>query len=76
VRLVMSATKLSQTARILRLLKEQGEASNGQLNKICFRYSARLKDLRNEGHHILSVREKNGLWRFVYKGHRDDEVAA
>lgn len=67
--------KLSQTARILKLLKAQGEASNRELNKICFRYSARLKDLRGEGHDILSVKEKGGLWRFIYKGHRDDVKA-
>jgi hypothetical protein len=64
--------KLSQTARILNLLKANGEATNGQLNKICFRYGARIHDLRAEGHDILSVREKDGLWRFVYRGHRDD----
>lgn len=68
--------KLSQTARILNLLKANGEATNAQLNKIAFRYSARLKDLRDEGHDILSIKEKDGLWRFVYKGHADQEKAA
>jgi len=68
--------KLTQTARILNLLKANGEATNAQLNKICFRYSARLKDLRDEGHDILSIKEKDGLWRFVYKGQVDQEKAA
>jgi hypothetical protein len=68
--------KLSQTARILKLLKAEGQATNGQLNKICFRYGARLHELRVEGHDILSVKEKGGLWRFVYKGRRDDQKEA
>jgi hypothetical protein len=67
---------LSQTAKILRLLKTNGEATNVQLNKICYRYSARISDLRQEGWVIVSVKEKNGLWRFIYRGHRDDEAAA
>ena len=63
---------LSQTARILKLLKTNGSATNRELNRICFRYGARLHDLRREGWEITSVREKDGLWRFVLKGHRDD----
>lgn len=73
--LLRPAPKMSQTARILNLLKANGEATNGQLNKICFRYSARIADLRQEGWVIVSVKEKNGLWRFILTGHRDDEVA-
>lgn len=72
----MSSNKDSQAARILKLLKSKGQATNRELNRIAFRYSARVADLRREGHNIVSVREKDGLWRFVYKGHRDDEVAA
>lgn len=63
---------LTQTARILKLLKTNGSATNRELNRICFRYGARIHDLRREGWEITSVREKDGLWRFVLKGHRDD----
>ncbi|MCO4274295.1 helix-turn-helix domain-containing protein [Pseudarthrobacter sp. HLT3-5] len=63
---------LTQTARILKLLKAKGEATNHELNRIAFRYSARIADLRVEGWNILSIREKGGLWRFVLQGHRDD----
>jgi len=56
--------KYTQSAKILSLLKKQGSATNTQLNKICFRYGARIFDLRKEGHNILSVQEKKGLWRF------------
>jgi hypothetical protein len=65
--------KLTQTDRILKLLKSEGEATNRQLNTICFRYGARIYELRREGHDILSVKEKDGLWRFIYRGHPDDQ---
>jgi hypothetical protein len=64
---------LSQTARILNLLKNQGKATNRELNVICFRYGARILDLRNEGHIIVSNHIKDGLWEFIYKGHTDDQ---
>lgn len=63
---------LTQTARILKLLKANGSATNRELNRIAYRYSARIADLRVEGWDILSVRDKDGLWRFVLRGHRDD----
>ena len=66
---------MTQTGKILKLLKEQGSATNVELNKIAYRYSARIADLRDEGWVIVSVHEKGSLWRFHLKGHRD-EVAA
>lgn len=62
--------KLTQTAKILKLLKEKGSATNVELNKICFRYGGRLYDLRKEGHDIVSIHEKDSVWRFYLK----DEV--
>jgi hypothetical protein len=62
--------KLTQTAKILKLLKENGSATNLELNKLCFRYGARIFDLRKEGHDILSVHEKDSKWRFIYKGEK------
>ncbi|MDR6794202.1 hypothetical protein J2X12_003469 [Pseudarthrobacter oxydans] len=67
---------LTQTARILKPLKTNGSATNRELNRICFRFSARIHDLRREGWDILSVREKDGLWVFYLKGHRDDQGKA
>lgn len=58
----------SQCARILEMFKEHGELTNYQLNKVCFRFSARIYELRKEGHEILTVREKGSLRRFIYKG--------
>lgn len=60
--------KETQTAKILKLLKEKGSATNVELNKICFRYGARIHDLRHdEGYDIISVHEKGGVWRFYLK---------
>jgi len=60
---------VSQTGRILKFLQEQGSATNVQLNNMgIYRYGARIYELRREGHRILSIHEKAGLWRFVYQG--------
>lgn len=72
----MSSNKLTQTARILKLLKTQGQATNVELIRIAWRYSARIADLRAEGHVIKTVHEGGTLWRWIYIGHSDDEVAA
>ena len=66
--------RMSKQARILRLLKNKGGATNAELNKICYRYSARIYDLRKEGHIIVPVHIKDGLWEFIYKGHKDDVI--
>ena len=57
-------SKESQTAKILKLLKEKGSATNVELNKICYRFSARIHELRQEGYNIISVHEKGSIWRF------------
>lgn len=64
----MGGNKLSQTARILNLLKVNGRATNRELNRICYRYGARIFELRREGHDIVTNRIKGGLFEFVYKG--------
>ena len=58
----------SQTSYILKQFKKHHKLTNTQLNRICFRYSARIHDLRNEGHDILAVHIKGSLWEFIYKG--------
>jgi len=60
--------KESQTAKILKLFKANGKATNKELNRICFRYAARIHDLRKEGHIIKTNHIKDGLWEFVYFG--------
>lgn len=56
--------KKSQTQRILELLQTEGTVTNKRLNRICFRYSARLMDLRKDGHKIVSNHVKDSLWEF------------
>lgn len=60
--------KDTQSAKILRLLKANGVATNRELNRICFRYGARIHELRKEGHIIKSNHVKNSLWEFSYHG--------
>ena len=46
---------MTQKDKILELISRKKGATNIILNKIAFRYSARLSDLRKEGHKILSL---------------------
>jgi hypothetical protein len=64
----MIATKPSQAQRILKLLQEDGEVTNVQLNEELhiYRYGARIMELRRAGHRIESVHERAGLWKFKY----------
>jgi len=66
--------KETQTARILRVLKEEGQVTNAELNRICFRYGARLHELRREGHKIVTSRIGEGLFMFTYKGHKAPRI--
>lgn len=68
----MIPTKTSQTSRILQLLKQKKVVSNRDLNRICFRYGARLHELRNDGYLIVTQRTKGSSYNFIYKGHVDD----
>lgn len=53
-----TARPLSQKDRILARL-QRGPATNRDLNQIAFRYSARIAELRDEGHHITWTPVKN-----------------
>jgi hypothetical protein len=58
---------MSQTHKILTLLKTNGSATNVELNRIAYRYSARIAELRKEGHDILTERLSEGIFRYTYK---------
>lgn len=62
--------KLSQTERILRLLRRRGTfgASNRELNTICFRYGARIHELRRDHYVIRTMRDSAGQYRFILEG--------
>jgi hypothetical protein len=55
----------TQRQTILDLLKKQGKATSAELNDICFRYSARIHELRQAGHVIVSRRIGKGLWEYA-----------
>jgi hypothetical protein len=57
----------AQRQQILELLEKRGAegASNAELNEICFRYGARIFELRKMGHKIRTVTETKGVFRFV-----------
>jgi len=59
--------------QILALLIERGSqgVTNVELNRdVCFRYGARIYELRQQGYLIDTVRFGEGLFRFVYRGKR------
>ena len=58
----------NRRAQILELLKELGELTSRELNVICYRYSARIFELRQDGHDIQTQRIKAGLYRYIYHG--------
>lgn len=58
-------TKPIQTQRILARLRAEHEVTNVQLNQMgIYRYGARILELRNAGHNIVSIKHKGGLWSF------------
>lgn len=62
--------KKTQKQRILDLLKAQGSATNRELNSICYRYAARIHELRKEGHDIQQDIISRGLRVFIYRGEK------
>jgi hypothetical protein len=57
----------AQRQRILALLQERGAdgITNSELNRVCFRYGARIRELRRAGHNIRTDNLGDGLFRFV-----------
>lgn len=60
----------SQSQKILELLVE-GNATTLTLNKIAFNYTMRISELRKEGHVIIAMYEKPGVYSYTYLGQRD-----
>lgn len=57
---------------VLRALQKNGKMTNQELNKICFRYGARIADIRRDGYIIVTNQIKRGYFEYIYKGHRED----
>jgi hypothetical protein len=60
----------SQTQKILELLRRypNGQKTNVDLQLIAFNYTMRVSELRKEGHKIIAVYERPGVFRYFYKG--------
>ena len=55
---------VTQCDKILERL-QQGSVTNIELNRdICFRYGARIMDLREQGYNIKSKHIKGSIWEF------------
>lgn len=67
------ARRRSQTSEMLRQFKLKGELTTADLMRIGTGCSSRLKELRRDGHRIVSTYEKPGLWRYTYLGDTDEE---
>ncbi|MDL2342349.1 MAG: helix-turn-helix domain-containing protein [Patescibacteria group bacterium] len=65
---------LSQRTRMLNLLKNAptGTVTNVDLMRIAGNYTMRISELRKDGHVIQSEYERPGVWRYFYKGKRDE----
>lgn len=57
---------MSQKERIYNLLRAAGKdgVTNVQLNKVGFRFSARIKELRDDGYKIVRQHVKGSIWRY------------
>ena len=60
--------RLSAKDRVLRELRARRRVSNLDLNKISHRYSARIHELRNDGHRIEISPLGQGVFEYNYKG--------
>lgn len=56
----------TQTQRILSLFRAKGTVTNRELNEICFRYAARIHEMRANGHPITTKQIKPGLYHYTY----------
>ena len=66
-------SKMSQTAQILKYLKQHGSMTNTDMwNRRIQRGSERIRELKREGHIIITNHVKGALWEYIYKGHEDD----
>lgn len=57
--------RINQTERVLRMLQTNQFVTNLDLNKyVCYRYGARIHELRQAGHHIEREYVKPGVFRY------------
>ena len=65
---------MNQTNKILKKPKDNRHGVlNTELNKICFRYGARIYELRKEGYHITTERFGKGLCKYTLTQEPEEE---
>lgn len=63
----------SVRSRMLAAFKREGELNTKELLRFGPGLSSRVHELREDGHRIVAIYEKPGLWRYVYLGNKDDD---
>lgn len=58
------ARRLNSRDQVLAYLQLHGSATGEDLNRICFRYGARLQELRQAGYRITTEAVRGGLFRY------------
>jgi hypothetical protein len=54
--------------RVLKFLQDRGTCTNVELNAVCFRYGARLLELRALGYVIETGAKRGGVVAYTYRG--------
>lgn len=54
--------------RVLALLQAKGHATNIELNSVCYRFGARILELRALGYVIETGAKRGGVVSYSYKG--------
>jgi hypothetical protein len=62
--------------RVLAFLQDRGTCTNVELNAVCFRYGARILELRAAGHDIRTGAKSGGVVRYDYLGMRSPVQAS
>jgi hypothetical protein len=59
---------MNQKQKIIKLLKSQEWTHISELNKICFRYGARLYELRSDGYRFMKRKAPDGFeeWKLIH----------
>jgi hypothetical protein len=63
-----SSRRENSRDQILALLQAQRIVTNLELNQVCFRYGARLKELRDQGYDIVTGEKRGGVVTYQYRG--------
>ena len=71
VKQLVKPEPVTQTGKILKLLQKKQHVTNLELNRICFRYGARIHELRDQ-YQIECEYIKPGVFEYTYFGPIDE----